>query len=235
MDRRVGAVGAPGALVGERPHQRRLDALALGLPERRAGASVAAEGVEGVAEHLRVLPGTQDAEDGQLRQREPLGEALGLAQQKLAGCLLAAAQAAQLPGAAALVDLDRDQHLVLGARRRRRLDQLDVGADEGGVERDGAVALGLQVGGQLVALGGQGALDPLQAPDRAAVAPAARQHRAPGVELSLLLGSVAQAEGPGAHRERGGVGAGAAVAHHPDLLAAVGDREQLEVGERRGQ
>ena len=208
MEGGVGAVGATSSSPRrQRSHQRRVDALAARVcrwPRGRAPGG--RRGRRRRGSPPRTGAGEQP-EDGHLGDRQPLGEGLGLAQQQLAGALLAAAQAAQLARAAALVDLQGDQDLVLLGRGRGGLDQLDVGADEVGVERDGAVALGLQVGGELVGLAGQGALDPLQAADRAAVAPAARQHRAPGVERALLLGGVAQGEGAGAHRDRGGVGA----------------------------
>ena len=115
--------------------------------------------------------------------------------------------------------------------RRRRLDQLNVGANDVGVERHGAVALSLEVGGQLIALARQRLLDPLEAADRAAVAGAAGEHRAPGVEHPLLLGRVAHREGSGADREDGGEGAAAPVFDDADLLGAVGDRDQLQLGE----
>ncbi len=55
--------------------------------------------------------------------------------------------------------------MLLGDRRNG-LDQFDVGGDDAGGELHGAVALLLQVGGELVALAGHRALDPLHPPDR---------------------------------------------------------------------
>ena len=137
--------------------------------------------------------------------------------------------------AAALIDLQHQQDLVLLRRRRRRLDKLDVGGDEARIERNRPVALGLQVAGLLVGLGRQGALDPLQPPDRAAVAREAGENRAPGFQLALLLGPIEQAERSRPHRERGGVGACAAVVDHADPIRAVGDFEHPQPLQLRRQ
>ncbi len=90
MEGGVGAVARPAELLGVRSHQLGVDALAAGVAEARPGAGLVAEGVEGVADDLRVLAGSEQAEDLDLGGAEPAGQALGLAQQQLAGTLVPA-------------------------------------------------------------------------------------------------------------------------------------------------
>jgi hypothetical protein len=130
----------PGLLGRRRPHQSRLDTLATGVGEGEPLAPAATEGVVGVAQMRRVLARAQQAGDRDVSHREALGERLRLAQRQLGGGLGPAAPATEFAPRAALVDLHRDQDLVVGGARGRRLDQLHVGADQVGLERHRAVA-----------------------------------------------------------------------------------------------
>jgi hypothetical protein len=114
----VGSVVRPTDLLGVWPHQRRIDALAAGIADPRSGAPLVAKRIECVADHLRVLARAQEAEDPDLGRAEPAREALGLAQKKLAGALVATPEALHLTVRPPHIDLDADHHIVLLRHRR---------------------------------------------------------------------------------------------------------------------
>ncbi len=105
--------------------------------------------------------------------------------------------------------------MLLGGRGRR-LEQLDVGGERA---RSRAGLLGrARIGSETASSSpGAGRVRSIHCRRRTGLPsrPEARQHRAPAVELSLLLGAVAQAEGSRPHRQGGGVGAGGAIARSP--------------------
>ena len=116
----------------------------------------------------------------------------------------------------------------------RGADEIEVGLHRNRLERHGAAIPGLaEVAADLVAVGRDGALDPLDPADRAALAGKAREDAAPARLARFLLRSVEKSERRDLHGEDRGVGAGAAILHHADLVAVERRGEQLQPSRRR--
>ena len=161
------------------------------------------------------LARAQRPEHRHLRRLESLRDPLGLLDQ----CVRSRAPTAL---AMSRVHLDRDQDLVLLGDLGGRVDQLEVGLDHrGAARRDRRIACRLQPPGELVALGGGGALDPLQPAHRRAGR--AGQHEPPPGKASLLRLGIQQRESNHAARQHRGQAPAVLLADHADRAVAVAD------------
>ena len=105
------------------------------------------------------------------------------------------ARALDLAPGALRVDLKADEELVVLRDGGRGADEIEVRLHRERLERHAAAVPGLaEVATDLIAVGRDGALDPLDPADRAALAGKAREDAAPARLARLLLRSVEKAE-----------------------------------------
>ena len=233
MERAVGPVDAPRRFRSERPGGRLVDAVPVGVGGGEPCEPGPRPRVEGDADRDGEHAGAKRTDNTHIRRGEPLGERLELSQQNSARARVGpvlAARTLDLPPGPLRIDLQADEQLVILGDRRGAARQLEIGLHRKRVDSDRVACPRLaEVAADLVAVGRDGALDPLDSADGRALPRKSRENATPAGLSRLLLGAVEEPKRRHLHRQHRRVRARATVLQHADHVTMERRGQELEV------